>query len=80
MNKERTTRLDGASVVLRGPENRERLNGALVLDDDRIHLGIIDPITGSLTACGHRIRAFMATYSDVEITCPACATRVLGDV
>ena len=60
-------------VVIKGKGKRDIYNGATVEGDTFTHLGI--SLSG-LTACRRSIKEFFATYSDVEVDCPACIRSV----
>jgi len=59
-------------VTISGRGQRDQFNGALVIDDEAMHLGIIKPMEGSETACHQPIKQFLLTTSDVDVTCPQC--------
>lgn len=62
------------TIVIRGRDDRDRVNGAQVGGDSRMHLG---HLIGRRTACGLPFDSFLATYDDVEITCPACTVAIM---
>lgn len=59
-------------VTIQGRGQRDQFNGALVLGDEFMHLGIIKPMGGSETACHQPINQFLLTNEDVDINCPKC--------
>lgn len=61
-------------ITIGGRGQRDQFNGALVLGDESMHLGIIKPLEGSETACHQPINQFLLTTGDVDITCPKCIT------
>ncbi len=56
-------------VTLKGREGRDTTNGATADEDNYTHLG---SLFDRQTACKLPIKNFFATYSDVDIDCPAC--------
>ena len=63
-------------VTLTGRGGRDVTNGATVDSDDFMHLGnMLDRVT----ACKLPIKNFLATYSDVNITCKNCIAALKGE-
>lgn len=60
-------------VTLKGCGGREYRNGATVKDDEFMHLSVD---SGQSTICNKIPDQFLVTYSDVDITCPACIKKL----
>lgn len=56
-------------VTLSGKGGRDYQNGATAVGDEFMHLSVD---VGSSLICGDMPKAFLLTYSDVDITCPKC--------
>ena len=63
-----------SKIFIKGRSGREFLNGATCEGDDYVHIG--HSLPNMMTECGKGIEGFMMTYSDVEITCPDCISRL----
>lgn len=61
-------------VVLKGRGGREYQNGAMVKNDDKVHLSVD---IGKTTICGKIPETFLLTYADVEINCPDCIAEIV---